>query len=58
MTLRHFWDNFFLVYLSMFLSIINDSFCRTRENLNDNQETFSFMLSKFQRWIGMKVELV
>jgi hypothetical protein len=46
------------ICLGVFLSIINDSFRRARENLNDNQDIISFMLRKFQRWIGMKVELV
>ncbi len=40
------------VCMSMFLSIINESFRRARENVNDNQEIFSFMWNKFQRWTG------
>ena len=44
------------ICLSMFISIINDSFRRARENMNnDNQEIFSFMLNKFQRWTGMNI---
>ena len=41
------------ICLSMFLSIINDSFRRARENIHHNQQIISFMLNKFQRWIGM-----
>ena len=41
------------VCMSMFLSIINDSFRRARDNNEkDNEEIFSFMFNKFQRWIG------
>jgi len=42
------------ICLSMFLSIINDSFRRARKNLNNNndQEIYSFMFDKFLRWIG------
>ncbi|CAF0987647.1 unnamed protein product [Adineta steineri] len=42
------------VCMSMFITIINDSFRRARENVNDKQEIFSYMLNKFQRWIGLK----
>ncbi|CAF3684254.1 unnamed protein product [Adineta steineri] len=42
------------ICMSMFLTIINHSFRRARENINDNQEMFSYMLIKFQRWIGLK----
>jgi hypothetical protein len=43
------------ICLSMFLSIINESFQRARKNLNDEDEVlFSFMFNKFQRWIGWK----
>ena len=43
------------ICLSMFLSIINDSFRRARNNITDNnQDIFSFMLNRFQRWIGKK----
>jgi hypothetical protein len=43
------------VCLSMFLSIIRDSFQRACENVGkNNEELFLFMLDRFQRWIGMK----
>jgi len=43
------------VCMSMFLSIINTSFRRARENVNnDNHDMFLFIIEKFQRWIGMK----
>ncbi|CAF1362531.1 unnamed protein product [Adineta ricciae] len=43
------------VCLSMFVSIINDGFRRARENINDdNEELFSFMIKRFQRWMGFR----
>ncbi|CAF1191151.1 unnamed protein product [Adineta steineri] len=44
------------VCLSMFLSIINQSFRRARDDMKikTNEEIFSFMLNRFQRWIGWK----
>ena len=43
------------VCLSMFLSIINDSFRRAREEKkNDDPEIFSLMFRRFQRWSGWK----
>ncbi|CAF4177979.1 unnamed protein product, partial [Rotaria sordida] len=42
------------ICLSMFLSIINDSFRRARENKFEDQEIFSFMLKKFLYWTGLK----
>jgi polycystin 1L2 len=43
------------VCLSLFLSIINRSFRRARENIkNDKQDISTFMLKKFQRWTGLK----
>ena len=45
------------ICMNMFISIINDSFRRARENLHDNQEIFSFMMKKFQRWIGIQSNL-
>ena len=42
------------VCMNMFISIINDNYHRARENLDDNQEIFSFMMEKFQRWIGIE----
>ncbi len=43
------------VCLSMFLSIINDSFRRAREEKkNDDPEIFSLMFRRFQRWTGWK----
>jgi hypothetical protein len=41
--------------LFTFLLIINESFCRARKNLNNNnndQEIDSFMFEKFLCWIG------
>ena len=46
------------IYLSMFFAIINNSFRRAKGNVNDNEEMILYMLRKFQRWIGMKVESV
>ncbi len=44
------------ICMSMFISIIIDSFRRARQNINDkNQQVFSFMLNKFQRWIGTQI---
>jgi hypothetical protein len=43
------------ICLSMFLSIINESFRRARTNLkNENKGIFSFMFDRFQRSIGWK----
>ncbi|CAF3847329.1 unnamed protein product [Adineta steineri] len=42
------------VCLSMFLSIINDSFRHTKENQKEDQIMLSFMLKKFLRWTGLK----
>jgi hypothetical protein len=46
------------ICLSMFISIINGNFRYVKRNVDDNQEMTLFMLRKFQRWIGMKVESV
>jgi hypothetical protein len=44
------------VCLSMFLSIINQSFKRARENINDhNEDIYSFMYDKFLRSIGKRI---
>jgi hypothetical protein len=41
------------VCLSMFFTIINQSFHRARQNLNKNNEgIYSFMFDQFLRWIG------
>ncbi len=40
--------------MRMFLTIINDSFRRTRENVSNDQEIFSFMSNKFQHWTDLK----
>lgn len=40
------------ICMSMFLSIINESFRRVKENLDNDQEIYSFILEKFLRWIG------
>jgi len=46
------------ICMSMFLSIINRSFRRARQNINNyNEQVFSFMLNKFQRWIGTQIEI-
>ncbi|CAF1460939.1 unnamed protein product [Adineta steineri] len=42
------------VCLSMFLSIINDSFRHAKDNQKDDQTMLSFMLKKFLRWTGLK----
>jgi hypothetical protein len=42
------------ICLSMFLSIINDSFHLARQNVNDDPEIFTFMFKKFLRWTGLK----
>ena len=43
------------VCLSMFLSIINDSFRRARLTIHlDQEEIFSLMWKKFVRWTGLK----
>jgi hypothetical protein len=45
------------ICLSMFLSIIIDSFRRAREHLKNNteEELFSFMLNRFLRWTGLRI---
>jgi polycystin 1L2 len=41
------------VCMSMFISIIRDSFCTVRHNaFNEDQEILAFMIHKFQRWTG------
>ncbi|CAF4231416.1 unnamed protein product, partial [Adineta steineri] len=42
------------ICLSMFLSIINDSFRHAKDNQKDDQIMLSFMLKKFLRWTGLK----
>ncbi|CAF1124640.1 unnamed protein product [Adineta steineri] len=42
------------VCLSMFLSIINDSFRHAKQNQKEDQIMLSFMLKKFLRWTGLK----
>ncbi|CAF1667019.1 unnamed protein product, partial [Adineta ricciae] len=44
------------ICLSMFLSIINDSFRRARDDMKikNSEEIFSFMFNRFQRWTGWK----
>jgi hypothetical protein len=42
------------ICMSMFLSIIIDSFRRARANVkNNNQEIISFMIKRFQRWTSL-----
>jgi hypothetical protein len=43
------------VCMSMFLTIINQSFRYVRNNINYDQKIFSFMLNKFQYWTGLKL---
>ena len=47
------------VCMSMFLSIINESFRQARDNVNrsDDEEIFSFMLDKFLRWTGNRMKV-
>lgn len=40
------------VCLSMFLSIINQSFRLARQNIIDNEHMFTFMMTRFLRWTG------
>jgi hypothetical protein len=43
----------FSFFLSIFLSIINNSFRHARENVkNENEEILSFMFRRLERWIG------
>jgi hypothetical protein len=42
------------ICMSMFLSIINDSYHLAREQVNDDPEIFSFMLKKFLRWTRLQ----
>jgi hypothetical protein len=42
------------ICMSMFLSIIHDSFRLVRRNGTDDQELFSLMFKKFLRWTGLK----
>jgi hypothetical protein len=42
------------VYMNVFLSIINRSFRRARQDQNNHQHMFSFMLNKFLRWTKLK----
>ncbi|CAF3735281.1 unnamed protein product, partial [Adineta steineri] len=42
------------VCLSMFLSIINDSFRHAKQNQKEDPIILSFMLKKFLRWTGLK----
>jgi hypothetical protein len=38
----------------MFFSIINQSFRRKRENINDHNKIFSFIYVKLLHWIGFR----
>ena len=40
------------ICMSMFLTIINESFRRAREGINKEQEIYAFMFQKFQLWTG------
>ena len=35
----------------MFITIIIDNFRHVRKNINNDEDIFSFMYDKFQRWI-------
>ncbi len=42
------------ICMSMFVSIIMDSFRRARQDVkNNNEEIISFMIKRFQRWTGL-----
>jgi hypothetical protein len=42
------------ICMSMFVSIIIDSFRRARANVkNNNEEIISFMIKRFQRWTSL-----
>jgi hypothetical protein len=44
------------VCMSMFISIIRDSFSTVRHNtLNEDREILTFMIRKFQRWTGKRI---
>lgn len=45
------------VCLSMFISIINDSFRHAKENAMEEQVILSFMTKKFLRWLGKFIYL-
>lgn len=44
------------VCLSMFLTIINESFCQARENVKEDsrRQIYSFLFDRFLRWTGKK----
>jgi hypothetical protein len=42
----------------MFVSIIIDNFRRARENMNGDEQVFSLMFNKFQRWTGRKIRIL
>jgi hypothetical protein len=44
------------VCMSMFLSIIDDSFRLARQNQNEDPEIFSYIFNKFLRWTGKSIE--
>ena len=46
---------FFVVFicLSVFISIINDTFRQVRENVKNDEDIFSYTVQKFLRWTGM-----
>ncbi|CAF1261744.1 unnamed protein product [Adineta steineri] len=47
---------FFVVFicLSMFISIVNDSFRQVRNNIRHDEDIFLFTLRKFLHWTGLK----
>jgi hypothetical protein len=42
------------ICMSMCITIIVQSFRYVRENVNDDEEIFSLMFNKFQRWTGFE----
>jgi hypothetical protein len=43
-----------LIFMNVFLSIINESFHRARQMKSNDEEMLSYMLKKFLRWTGLK----
>ena len=47
------------ICMNMFISIVSDSFRTVRQHAhNDNNEIFTFILYKFQRWTGKRVDVL
>jgi len=45
------------VCMNMFISIVNHSYRRAKQNQIEDQRVFSFMINKFLRWLGNKIYL-